>query len=343
MSATTSQRLTKYAGITPARGAYPIAADVAIYKGTIVGLNSSGQAVPGDTIANGCNYAVGVASATYDNTGGSAAAYSVEVEFGVFAFASKSGGGDDIAVDDIGKACFCYDNQTVALTNGSDTRGQAGMIVDVIGTDVYVYMGPHVAGLVAVAASEASQLDQAQADILELQNTGMVPIPLTSALDIATGALCAVFADGASTTPGTQFVNSKAVVIRWNNHATPGAIGVCVPMPPDLDDAQDVTFHALVSKSGATVGDATKLTVAAFEQTVGALHDADVDFGGDTTALTGNATAKTVTELTLTLDKANIHAVPSAITLTIKPKAGTLGTDDLFLHAAWLKYTRAAG
>ena len=29
----------------------------------------------------------------------------------------------------------------------------------------------------------------------------------------------------------------------------------------------------------------------------------------------------------------------SAMTFSIKPKAGTLGTDDAFLHAAWLEYT----
>ena len=28
------------------------------------------------------------------------------------------------------------------------------------------------------------------------------------------------------------------------------------------------------------------------------------------------------------------------VSLTIKPKAGTLGTDDLCLHACWLEYTR---
>ncbi len=165
-----------------------------------------------------------------------------------------------------------------------------------------------------------------------------INIPITSAIDAATGALLAVFADGDTTTPGTELSNSKAVSVRWNNHATPGAIAFTVPMPQDLDDAANVVFHALVSKTGATVGDATKLTIGAYEQTVGALHDADTNFGGDTGAVTGDATAKTVTELTRTLALADIHATPSAITLTIAPKAGTLGTDDLLLHACWLEY-----
>lgn len=166
-----------------------------------------------------------------------------------------------------------------------------------------------------------------------------IPIPLTSAILVATGAPMAVFSDGASSVPGVQLTDSKSACVRWNNHATPAAIAVNVPMPSDLDDASDVVFHALVSKVGATVGDATKLTVGAFEHTVGALHDADSDMGGDTGAVTGDAASKTVSELTLTLAAANIHAVPSSVALTIKPKAGTLGTDDLLLHSAWLEVT----
>lgn len=186
-------------------------------------------------------------------------------------------------------------------------------------------------------------IEALEADVAASEATGSVPLPIMSAIDIATGALLAVFADGASTTPGTQFTNSKAAVVRWNNHATPGAIAVTVPWPEDLDAGVNVTFHANVSKIGATVGDATALTVGAFEQIPGALHDADADFGGDTTAVTGDAASKTVTELTLTLAHANVTAPPGSVTFTIKPKAGTLGTDDFLLHAAWLEYTRAGG
>ena len=147
-----------------------------------------------------------------------------------------------------------------------------------------------------------------------------------------------VFADGNFTVPGTEFTNSKTRAVRWNNHATPTALVCNVAMPQDLDDTALITFHALVSKTGATVGDATKLTVGAFEHIVGAAHDADVDFGGDTSAVVGDAAAKTVTEVILTLAAADVHPAPSSICFTIKPKAGTLGTDDLLLHSAWLEY-----
>jgi hypothetical protein len=190
--------------------------------------------------------------------------------------------------------------------------------------------------------TEAATVEAALAEIYQHLESpqAQLNLPITSALVAATGAPLAVFADGASATPGVELTNGKAPAVRWNNHATPGAIALAVAMPQDLDDSADVVFHALVSKTGATVGDATKLTVGAFEQTVGALHDADTDFGGDTNAVVGDATAKTVTELTLTLALADIHAPPSALSLTVKPKAGTLGTDDLILHAAWIEYKR---
>lgn len=189
-----------------------------------------------------------------------------------------------------------------------------------------------------LAATVEAAIAEIYQSMRSIQTTWPLPAPVTG-IDIATGAALAVFADGASTTPGTQFTNSKAVVVRWNNHGTPGAIAITAAMPQDLDDAAVVTYHALVSKIGATLADATKLTVGAFEQTVAALHDADTDFGGDTSAIVGDATSKTVTEVILTLALADIHAAPSSITFTIKPKAGTLGTDDFLLHSHWLEYT----
>ena len=192
----------------------------------------------------------------------------------------------------------------------------------------------------AGAFTAADDVDEALDELYQHTKSvqKQVNIPLTSALDVATGALLAVFAGGASTTPGTQLTDSKSAAVRWNNDAAPGAIAVNVAMPQDLDDTADVVFHALVSKTGATLGDATSLTVGAFEHTVGALHDADVDFGGATSAVVGNAAAKTVTEVTLTLALANVNPTPSSLCLTIKPTAGLLGTDDFILHSAWLEY-----
>jgi hypothetical protein len=164
-------------------------------------------------------------------------------------------------------------------------------------------------------------------------------IPMGSLVLGSTGAPLAVFADGASATPGLELTNSKAICVRWNNHATPTPVGVAVAWPKDMDETKDVVFHALVSKTGATAGDATSLTIAAYEQIPNALHDADTNFGGVSTAVTATAIAKTVTELTRTLAAVDVHAPPGSVTLLFGPTAGTLGTDDFLLHNAWLEYT----
>jgi hypothetical protein len=170
---------------------------------------------------------------------------------------------------------------------------------------------------------------------------GTIWFPLSTLWLASTGVQLAVFADGASATPGTQLTDSEALTIRWNNHATPTAVGCQFLMPRDCDTNSPMVLNALCGKTGATVGDATTLTVAAYNSgVVGALHDADANFGGVSNALTGNATAKTVAHLTRTLAAADLAPYPASTTITLKPTDGLLGTDDFLLHAVWLTYTR---
>lgn len=61
----------------------------------------------------------------------------VESESGIFRF-GNSAAGDAIAADDIGKACYMVDDQTVALTDGTGTRSKAGTIYDVDSLGVWV-------------------------------------------------------------------------------------------------------------------------------------------------------------------------------------------------------------
>lgn len=338
----------RYAGAYPCRGTFPAAANELILRGTTVCVNATGYAVEG-VLNEGFN-AAGIASATFDNRttapeGGAAGAIDVEVEYGVFG--RKINGTTPVP----GNTVFVYDNDTITLDSNSGARGVAGSVVEVRDSIAYVYFGPHVVGLLDLSAVYGADILQLQTDVDAAEVTiaaqgvsavsakNQIPLRATEGLDIATGAKLAVFADGASTTPGTQFTDSKTAAVRWNNHATPGAVALNIPYPAELNDAANVVFHALVSKVGATVGDATKLTVGAYEIVPGALHDADADFGGDTTAVVGDAASKTVTEVTLTLALAEVHAYPAALCLTIKPKAGTLGTDDLLMHSAWLEYT----
>ena len=109
--------------------------------------------------------------------------------------------------------------------------------------------------------------------------------------------------------------------------------------PPDFDSSQAATLTVYAAKVGATVGDATKFTIELFENKVGALYDADATFGGDTTAMTGNATSKTVQAVTLTLAAANMNA-SGVVTVTLQPKDGTLGTDDVIVLRVAITYTK---
>lgn len=113
-----------------------MAASTRIFGGTIVCLNSSGLAVPGSTSTT--LKAVGQAEATADNSAGAASALSVNVERdGWYRFAN-SAAGDQIALADVGADCFIVDDQTVAKTNGGNTRSVAGVIRDVDAQGVWI-------------------------------------------------------------------------------------------------------------------------------------------------------------------------------------------------------------
>lgn len=119
------------------KNVYPLAAGVTIYLGSIVCLNSSGYAVPGQT-ATGLK-AVGVALRAYTpggpgivgdpavNTGGAAGAVLVEVERTTGKFDSSTT--DPITIANIGTPCFVVDDHTVSATDGSSTQSVAGRVV----------------------------------------------------------------------------------------------------------------------------------------------------------------------------------------------------------------------
>ncbi len=348
MTAATLERMTNFAGVTPARGTLKIAANTLIRKGWLVGIDSAGRAVPGGLISAGCLAGMGKASSTIDNRtgselGGAADACDVEVEFGVFGWASKTGGGDDIAVDDRGKVCFVVDNQTVALSNGTDTRGVAGYVseVDADGV-VFVQMGPTIEGQIVIAAAEAAELDIAQSDIDALQASaltahGFVNVPLTSFVDADGDPLAKYVADSVD---GFALVDSEAFCIRFNNGATPPAMLTQLSLPTDLDDTADAQLEFLCSKTGATIGDATTITIAAQLLVDGDLHNGDTPVAIVTDAVVGNATARTTKRLTGTILASDIQAGASSMTFTMKPTNSLLGTDDFLVHSVRLRYTK---
>lgn len=158
---------------------------------------------------------------------------------------------------------------------------------------------------------------------------------------LAAGTPLAAFANGASTTPGLAVDSSEGVGIRWNNDAAPAAVFGRFVMPPDRKPGSDITMHFVAAKSGATSGDATTFTVTAFNNLVGALFDADSDFGGISSALVGTATAKTVQRVTLALANVDLAAVTdyAVVSYSFKPTAGLLGTDDITVNV-FFEYER---
>jgi hypothetical protein len=157
---------------------------------------------------------------------------------------------------------------------------------------------------------------------------------------LADGTPLALFVAGASTVPGLFLTDSKLFSVRWNNDAAPDPIISSFHMPSDVDITQDMIVHFRASKTGATLADAATFGMSAFNQVDGALHDADVSFGGTSSAMVGNATAKTVQNVTLTLLAANLAAHPTSVTIAVQPTAGTLTTDDLCLIEVYIQYTR---
>lgn len=332
-----------------------INADI-IYAGSFVCVNAAGYALPGSDTA-GLIFE-GVAVNRADNALGSAGDITVTLRRRGLIKATLA---TAITQANVGDNVFLVDDESVDLAGNTTNDIFCGIIAKYIDTthamidiepairqaDVATHIadtdGAHAASAISVTDTgtftAADDVEEALAEIYQHLKSakGIIQIPMPVITDA--GAALAAFADGDSTVPG-YCVTAKGLGIRWNNHATPGAVGSKVIVPPDMDVTANAVLHILAAKTGATVGDATKFTVGAFNNVKDAAYDADSTFGGDTGAMVGDDTAKHVQEVTLTLALANLAAYPAAVELTIKPKDGTLGTDDVIMLAAWIEYKK---
>lgn len=114
---------------------FPVAANTTCYQGGLAVL-SAGYAAPGSA-ATGL-----IAAGRFLETVSAVSAgdSSVRVERGVFKF-GNSASTDAIAQADVGKDCYVVDDQTVAKTNGSNTRSRAGQVVAIDTDGVWVQIG----------------------------------------------------------------------------------------------------------------------------------------------------------------------------------------------------------
>lgn len=118
------------------RRAFGLEAAAKIYGGSLACLNAGGNLVRG-AVATTLK-CVGVAQQTYDNTAGAAGAITGEVKTGVYGPFANSSAGDLIIPNDIGADCFIVDDQTVAKTNGTNTRSIAGKVWAVDASGVWI-------------------------------------------------------------------------------------------------------------------------------------------------------------------------------------------------------------
>lgn len=193
-----------------------------------------------------------------------------------------------------------------------------------------------------VGTTVEAQLQEIGLNLNSTQGVVVLPPPADWSL-LADGAPMAVWTNATTTVPGTYSDGAKiGGAVRWNNDAAPAAIVTSFDYPPDMDTAVDAVVHYRVAKTGATnnAGNTTTMTSIVANQVDGALYDADTNFGGASSALLPAATAKTLQNLTLTLTAADLAAYPSSATISAKPTAGTLDTDDLIFAKAYVVYTK---
>lgn len=113
----------------------PVAAAQRIFAGALVMRNASGNLVKA-TAATGL-VGVGRAEERVDNSAGAAGDAQLRFRPGTFRFANSTAA-DAITEADIGAVCYAVDDQTVAKTNGTNTRSPAGLIDMVDSSGVWV-------------------------------------------------------------------------------------------------------------------------------------------------------------------------------------------------------------
>jgi len=112
----------------PPSETYTAAASVAFYQGSIVAIDTADGLLKLGAVSTTLKV-LGVSAREYDTTGVAAEDRLIPVDHGTFGdFESATGGGDDIAENDIKKPCYVVDDDTVALTDGGATRSLAGTI-----------------------------------------------------------------------------------------------------------------------------------------------------------------------------------------------------------------------
>lgn len=171
---------------------------------------------------------------------------------------------------------------------------------------------------------------------------GLLPIPLGT-FALKTGVTLATFANASTNTPGIGSGSfDESLGIRWNNASSPDPVAASFVVPPDFNPLKGADLHILCAKVGATdnAGNTVTWLVEFFNNVLGALYNADADYGGTSSAMAPAVTSLTVQEEILALDADDLPSFPGAITMTIQPTDNTLDTDDVIILGLWIEYVR---
>jgi hypothetical protein len=120
--------------------AVPLANDVVAYMGALICRDTADSGLGKPGAVSTTLKAIGVAQEQVSSAGLADGAVSVTVRRGTWCF-KNSAAGDAIAAADIGNTAYVVDDETVAKTNGTNTRSAAGRIEDVDATGVWVRVG----------------------------------------------------------------------------------------------------------------------------------------------------------------------------------------------------------
>ena len=286
----------------------------------------------------------GIALTDEGDGGNVAANTSVNVGWFVANFTVDDTSGAGIAVGD---AIFYDDTATgTPAVNLNDDNANGyffGFAMEAVGanatTEIEVYHTPSPgAGILGTGSVGTSQLAAnavTAAKLTATLRTGTIPLDITTMREIATNDTQNLAAHGgilaSDSAPNLARVNGatdKALRVMWTAEAdTDEAQFAPVAMPADLDASVDVTFHALMAMEDTN--DTPTVDVQVFDGL------GDTEMGGATGAVTGTAIA----EYTVTIANANIGGPPTGFfNIVLIPAAHA--TDDMYLYAAWLEYTR---
>lgn len=317
--------------------AFQIASATTIYKGSLVGLNSSGLLVSMSDTAS--LVFAGVAAEGVVNPSGGTKKCRVYRE-GEFEFAYAGG---DASVAKVGSRAYAQDNQTVDEDTSLTTNDYpVGIIVEAVSAtkvrvDIGAVLAP-AAGIAtgnidnaAVTTAKIADANVTAAKLTATMQVGYIPLPLTSFRLEASNDVPALAAVGgvlaSDSAPALARVNGatdKQLRVVW---AASGVVPIFTQFayPPDLDDAAPIVVNLLMGMAGAA--DTPVVAVGYFEG-VG-----DTNAGGNTSAL-----AAAVAQKTVSIAHGDVGAYPKAATVVITP--GAHGTDAVWLYSAWITYTR---